>query len=126
MAALWVTVPCMYMYGDVETSYRMGSPLTWTAWVRISPKVDVQKVSTDGFHLETPDLQVHGRGDFIMLRTFYQGQESSLGAWLSTGLASKEGWPWVGRKEWQMGGRTASCSVEGSVGDFQTGKMPSP
>lgn len=28
MAALWVTVPCMYMYSDMETSYWMGSPLT--------------------------------------------------------------------------------------------------
>ena len=44
-------------------------------------------------------------GGFTMLSTFYQGQESSLGAWLSKGLASKEGWPWVGGKigSWEVG-----------------------
>lgn len=76
-----------------------------TAWVRISPRADGQKLPTDGFYLETLNPQVHGRGEFTMLSTFYQGQESSLGAWLNKGLASKEVWPWVGRKNssWKVG-----------------------
>jgi len=71
----------------------------------ISPRVGAQKASADGFYLETLDPHVHGRGEFTMLSTFYQGHESSLGAWLSQGLASKEGWPVVGGKNtsWEAG-----------------------
>lgn len=41
----------------------MGSPLTWTAWLGISLRVDVQKASADGFYLETLDTPPPGTWD---------------------------------------------------------------
>lgn len=52
MATLWVTVPCAYLYSDMETAAGWG--------LRLGSHGCQKKASADGFYLEILGSHMHG------------------------------------------------------------------